>query len=402
MKKLFLLALLLGLTGCGDNNQGDTSQANAQTPVEQTALAAPVAANYSLAATPRMMTATALPLGGWTGVNLTPLGASSIWDAVNGNRVSVALITPNAAEVAKVLRGGAAGIALSLAVDQLLGAVDWILDPANNRIVYQPNNSLNCQIQSCSGKYLWFPAPYMTGNTPIYYPGPSDAVVIETYKKYLTTPPGNAVKADVSIVSKTIGESSATYNVLITMVNQYGGSSTFDARFYFSTDLNPEYDDKPKHLSLNTVAEQVISNADADSLDAQVATGLAAQNILNEAYNDDAKAEPIVNELENNANKNCTKHEIKMDTQAALVEWRYEEMYEDRYNLYQNHYEVSNPLILNGVNKGSWLGHVSQYQYAQGILRKYIKNANDNNCPTTPKAAYWVDKAPPPEPGVNS
>ncbi|MGB8808639.1 MAG: hypothetical protein WCD17_04645, partial [Acinetobacter calcoaceticus] len=28
MKKLFLVAILLGLSGCGDNNQNDTSQSD--------------------------------------------------------------------------------------------------------------------------------------------------------------------------------------------------------------------------------------------------------------------------------------------------------------------------------------------------------------------------------------
>lgn len=136
MKKLFLLALLLGLTGCGDNNQSDTSQANAQTPVEQTALAAPVAANYSLAATPRMMSAVA-PLQGWNITNTTIIGASTLIDTVKDTKVSAALVSPSAKQVAEVLRGGAAGVALNIAVDQLLDAVDWVLDPANNQIRYK-------------------------------------------------------------------------------------------------------------------------------------------------------------------------------------------------------------------------------------------------------------------------
>src|SRR5690606_4863018 len=45
-------------------------------------------------------------------------------------------ITPNASQVAKVLARGGAGYALSVAVEQLLGSVDWVLDPENNRIKY--------------------------------------------------------------------------------------------------------------------------------------------------------------------------------------------------------------------------------------------------------------------------
>ncbi len=83
-------------------------------------------------------------LGGWTITQQIAQGASSALTAtkttiINGSNVlktSTAKITPNATQVAKVLRGGAAGYALSVAVEQLIGAVDWVLDPANNQIVY--------------------------------------------------------------------------------------------------------------------------------------------------------------------------------------------------------------------------------------------------------------------------
>jgi len=83
-------------------------------------------------------------VGGWNLSNPVAQGASTIYDAtknvvINGKdfvKDSWVKITPNASQVAKVLARGAAGYALSVAVEQLIGAVDWVLDPANNQIKY--------------------------------------------------------------------------------------------------------------------------------------------------------------------------------------------------------------------------------------------------------------------------
>lgn len=96
-------------------------------------------------------------LGGWTITEQIAQGASTAITAtktaiINGASVvktSTAKITPNASQVAKVLRGGAAGYALSVAVEQILGAgIDWVLDPDNNRVIYYEEQTLNLP-------YLW-------------------------------------------------------------------------------------------------------------------------------------------------------------------------------------------------------------------------------------------------------
>lgn len=80
-------------------------------------------------------------VGGWTAVDTLIAGANTTINAAKGagsSAVKSAItIAPQVGKVGKyLLRGGAVG-ALALAVPQLIGdGVDWVLDPANNRIVY--------------------------------------------------------------------------------------------------------------------------------------------------------------------------------------------------------------------------------------------------------------------------
>ncbi|WP_433848176.1 hypothetical protein [Acinetobacter proteolyticus] len=279
MKKLILLAVLFGLTGCGDNNQSDTTQTNTQASTLQKDEVAPAVASYSLAASPRAMSAVA-PLQGWSITQSFVEGASTLINAIKDTKVSGALVTPNAKQVAEVLRGGAAGIALSVAVDQLLGAVDWVLDPVNNQITYKPKTDESVEVDD--PRFEWL---YSCGDNYQY---------ICQYR-YFTNP---------KAVAKFILPSNPTTSCWDK--NPISGCVLADGFIIYANGRkNEKY--KPQNLSLEVIAEKVISNADDGSLDAQVATNAAAQNILN----DEELAKPVVQELENNAKNNCPSGIIK-------------------------------------------------------------------------------------------
>lgn len=290
MKKLFLLAILLGLSGCGDNNQSDTSQLDTQTTQLQTTdLAVPTTSNHKLAASSLMMSPAISPLGGWSITNSTTMGASTLIDAAKDTRVSAALVTPNAKQVAEVLRGGAAGVALTISVDQLLDAVDWVMDSANNQIRYQKKDPI---------KPPNFPYYYkVAGGLPNYqiYAANKEQLCSRT-TAILNTLYSTIKYKFTGIIGDTVG--SCTYQ----LTNTQSGIQT-DGGIPYSRVQNLNYDPtKPEFtLPLEVVAEKVISNANTGSLDAQVATNAATQNILNDAV----QAEPVVQELENNAKNNC-------------------------------------------------------------------------------------------------
>jgi hypothetical protein len=226
-------------------------------------------------------------VGGWTMSNPVAKGASTVYTGtkniiINGAdyvKKGTAIVTPTASGVAKVLARGAAGYALSVAVEQLIGAVDWVLDPANNQITYTEAAKKTCtSYADCAGYLnLW------TSNTGKIY----------------TTP-------DCIAEIGATGWWGQTKTVFVSPTEvQCQGTTTGGARAYISRVVNPAYDptaeEQQKTLPLEVVAQKVISNAESGDTNAQVATGAAAADVVAEAETDQTgvKARPIVNQLEN-------------------------------------------------------------------------------------------------------
>lgn len=215
-------------------------------------------------------------LGGWTLGNPIAQGASAIINGtktavINGANViknSTAKITPPASSVAKVLARGAAGYALSVAVEQLLGSVDWVLDPANNQIKYTTSHPYG--VFTYDGQTFTSIAAadaYCKTRDSINYQAGSIGAVVE----------GNTLYCRAKY--KTNG---APTNVF-----------TFQGKVL--------QDEKEQTYPLSSIASKVISNAASGDAHAQQAIVAAAQDIINEAETDQTKARPIVNQLESNA-----------------------------------------------------------------------------------------------------
>lgn len=221
-------------------------------------------------------------VGGWTLGNPIAQGASAIVNGtktavINGANViknSTAKITPPASAVAKVLARGAAGYALSVAVEQLLGAVDWVLDPANNRIkYYEEGEGLIYRALSCQGEKSVF------------------LNCLESYyNNVLSTHPSYSGPAQCTLVTNFKFECTAIQK-----------STNKRIAFASGQVINIPSEKEEKYLPLPVVAQQVINNAAGGDASAQQAIVAAAQDIINEAETDNTKARPIVNQLEANA-----------------------------------------------------------------------------------------------------
>lgn len=244
---------------------------------------------------------------GWSIGDRVAKGASTIVNGtknvvINGKnyiKTGTATITPTATQVAKVLARGGAGYALSVAVEQLLGSVDWVLDPANNRISYtKPNDPSD--IDDPTLQYFYECIDNATSSK--VYAKTAQAACSAYYSNFIGTVFDSAsVSNCVSIPNSKDYNCTATY--------RYKGSSsdlqsTVRGRAIANPAYNPEAekeDDEVKHIPLDTVAQKVISNAAGGDTAAQQATTAAAADIINEAEKDNTKARPIANQLDANA-----------------------------------------------------------------------------------------------------
>ncbi|TCB50302.1 hypothetical protein E0H80_08320 [Acinetobacter sp. ANC 4779] len=222
-------------------------------------------------------------VGGWSMGNPVAQGASTVYTGtknivLNGAdyvKKGTAIIAPTATGVAKVLARGVAGVALSVAVEQLLGAVDWVLDPANNRIVYYENpvaspSSCN-QILASSG---------MGPNWQTSLGVTSISCSAITYDK--------ASNVSCSKITYTYKDKNTGKSITINSGNYCVSGQLVNER-------------EEKYLPLPVVAQKVISNAESGDTRAQVATLAAAADIVAEAETDDAKARPIAQQLESSS-----------------------------------------------------------------------------------------------------
>lgn len=195
-------------------------------------------------------------VGGWSALDVITAGATNTINATKtaGGKVlkSAITIAPQAGKVGKyLLRGGAAG-ALALAVPQLIGeGVDWVLDPANNAVKYKSDDTAAGGGNNSHLRQLWQSAD------GLLYPTRMSAAEANCAKWGYT--------GAVTI-------SSATNAV------KCGGLGAGTVR---QID-NPNYDpnaipsDEYKYLPIDTVAAQVISNAEAGDPSSQEAVKATA------------------------------------------------------------------------------------------------------------------------------
>lgn len=232
-------------------------------------------------------------LGGWTYTNPVIKGASAVISAtknvvINGKdfiKTGSATITPTAAQVAKTFGKTAGALALTVAIEQMLGAVDWVLDPQNNSITYTPNKDPNL--------------PFLA------------------YVYSYNLDDSNSGRYATAEESCNVKEFLYQYPHFAYWINQTGvrvegnrcnvAPGLLDFRVYLpEAKPNPAYNpdapnNEPKSLPLSNIATRVIDNAKTGEPKAQAAILQAATDILAEAETDNTKARPITNQLEQSA-----------------------------------------------------------------------------------------------------
>ena len=232
---------------------------------------------------------------GWSVTKRLVQGATTFYDGaknvvLNGKNYAAtgaAAITPTASQVSKMIVRTGAVLAVDLAIKALIGAVDYTMDPANNRVIYRvpPDpNSPNLQ-------YAW----HWTNIG--YYSTTTEAAV--AYMAYHNSTASSSKQAASYQIKDTISANSKT-------VNLFDSSGALVGLATIQWLLNPNYDPKAppqenqeKYLPYDAVASQLISDAVAEKTDGKAYVSSVADTALEDEQRQIVPATDVTQQLNN-------------------------------------------------------------------------------------------------------
>lgn len=213
-------------------------------------------------------------LGGWTALDTITAGATNTINAAKsaGGKAlkSAVTVAPSAAKVGKHLIKGGGYLAVALAVSQIAGdSVDWVLDPANNRIKYTPAGGAPPASDKIMYSFGVFgEQPYVIKDSP---KDACDWYGFEYAK----------IHTDGAIGFKTLGWAGdpAAGTIYCHIERQKNGVTTND--FLVPGVVHEPIKDggneaAPQYIPINVFAEKVIANAEAGHAPSQEAVKATA------------------------------------------------------------------------------------------------------------------------------
>ncbi|MDQ9000878.1 virulence factor TspB C-terminal domain-related protein [Acinetobacter baumannii] len=237
---------------------------------------------------------------GWSVTKRLVQGATTFYDGaknvvLNGKNYAAtgtAAITPVASQVGKMIARTGAVLAVDLAIKALIGAVDYVMDPANNQVIYYDrNNPTNCLFYS-----------YIVSAGPSYKACGLEAAA-NLAKPYLEST--DEIYKSYSLVSCSRRDSSD-----ITNASYYSGTCTFrrihkktgeSSTTWFSVNplTNPAYspENNKKTLSYHAVGSQIISDAVSEKSDAKAYVSSVADTALEDEQTQIIPADQVIDQL---------------------------------------------------------------------------------------------------------
>ncbi|MGQ1108046.1 virulence factor TspB C-terminal domain-related protein (plasmid) [Acinetobacter baumannii] len=222
---------------------------------------------------------------GWSVTKRLVQGATTFYDGtknvvLNGKNYAAkgaAAITPAAGQVSKMIVGTGAVLAVDLAIKSLLGAVDYVMDPANNRVKYFVTGD---------------PANPKDPSVKLYYQVSSNGVT-----KYFSS--NLAAATDlctrnaqgygwilVSTTPATFAPDKTDYQYATCVIKRNSTAQNETFTWPYSQIINPAYDPnaepnrEEKYLPYDAVASQIISDAAAEKAEGKAYVSSVADTAL--------------------------------------------------------------------------------------------------------------------------
>lgn len=210
--------------------------------------------------------------GTWSQSDVIRNGATSVYNGFKkvGEQAwkGVSSFTPNVKQVAKQIgKVGAVG-AVTTAIDMLLGGVDYVLDPANNSVVYKPKDTeCNDGSNACVNPYIY------------------EIMIDVSYKKFNSIEDACNAFFERDFIHRNWVKQAINDGAKLSIQGSQCGLIYPDGRFAPSAGANkvanPAYDEtKTKRISYDVVAQQIINNANArDDTAVQFVADVADANV---------------------------------------------------------------------------------------------------------------------------
>ncbi|OTU75446.1 hypothetical protein B4R90_11065 [Acinetobacter baumannii] len=241
----------------------------------------------------QLANATTVAGEGWSVTKRLVQGATTFYDGaknvvLNGKNYAAtgtAAITPTASQVSKMIVRTGAVLAVDLAIKALIGAVDYTMDPANNRVIYHPvsnspDSSMKYLYQSWASRVI-----YTTWEQACDYP----STVSASNSFYGAV--FSHLQADNGSRSRT-----CYYKLKSGSVTSMGASTMIDNPAY---DPNAEPNREEKYLPYDAVASQIISDATSENADSKAYVSSVADTALEDEQRQIVPATDITNQLNN-------------------------------------------------------------------------------------------------------
>ncbi|WP_151747413.1 virulence factor TspB C-terminal domain-related protein [Acinetobacter lactucae] len=223
--------------------------------------------------------ATSVAGEGWSVTKKLVQGATTFYDGtknivLNGKNYAAtgaAKITPAASQVSKMIVRTGAVLAVDLAIKALIGAVDYVMDPANNQVKYY----VSPPGASPSDQYYW-----VNGNSQnIKYS--SARAALDGHLAYLCASGGSWGGCPDQILSIQ-GPNPLSYGASFNVTRTNNSTVTYN----MTKLANPAYDPnappnkEEKRLPYDAVASQIISDAVANKTDGKAYVSSVADTAL--------------------------------------------------------------------------------------------------------------------------
>ncbi|WP_228258938.1 virulence factor TspB C-terminal domain-related protein [Acinetobacter pittii] len=237
---------------------------------------------------------------GWSVSKRLVQGATTFYDGtknivLNGKNYAAkgtAAITPAASQVSKMIVRTGAVLAVDLAIKTLIGAVDYVMDPANNRVKYyvEPTSTS----PKPTDQYIWRYTDSVNGTHDYSYSLSASSMCSIVLSLWSGKTPWKYDRVSLS--------SSSTTSIICYLSSS---TTTYDGNSGVARVNNPAYDPnaqpnrEEKYLPYDAVAAQIIGDATADKAEGKAYVSSVADTALEDEQRQIVPANEITQQLNN-------------------------------------------------------------------------------------------------------